>query len=486
MKLLSIIALAVLAFAQQSIVAEGQPSSATSARWDDSVEESYNVGLVGDKRGPQTSWEARYNVQRRQLQEDGHHSPDRPVPKPPEYISPVTNAVSPRIYIYDLPRKFTDGCFWGFGCERFRNRVRDSRYHTTDGDNADYYLIPHKEPIPQDLIIEMFDYIRHTWPFFNATKAKRQARHMMILECEHGPGDCSFDRPLRMNKPGSKLPDDINPANPERNVMFLTLNGVADMFNRHGQTAHDCLDCFERSKDIQLVTHNNHLCGPLCGFTLERLRELSPFSAFEANGQLRARPADPIGTGRDLTVFFSGQAAVRDLNDLSGRYQLLYYHKDRPGWAIFDTYEAPPEMRGVHRPHTKVDYAHYMRRSVFCASPLGKYAGDPDRYVPAILLGCIPIVFGATDRWEIANPFDEHPEMKWGDFSVQVKNEDIKNLHETLAAISPERVAAMQAAIERIWPRFVYSSIYGSYMGEDGTRDAFDALMGVLRQRLGH
>eukprot|EP00899_Mesostigma_viride_P009494 jgi/Mesvir1/18546/Mv17064-RA.1 len=402
-----------------------------------------------------------------------------PVAVKEKYVSPVTHAVSPRIFIYDLPKKFTENCFWIFGCEKLRDRIRGSRYHTTDGDNADYYLIPHKEPITEDLIIEMFDYIRHTWPFFNATKAKRQARHMMILECEHGPSDCSFEGPIRMNKPGSKLPDDINPANPERNVMFLTLNGVQDGMHREA-----CLDCFQRGKDIQLVTHNNHLCGPLCGFTLERLRELSPFSRIDANGDTLPHARVPDYSTRNITLFFSGQAGWRRVDDPSGRYPLLAYHRDRPGWAVFDTFEPPPEVARERPPHEKVDYAAYMSSSVFCASPLGKYGGDPDRYLPAILLGCIPVVFGSTRHVAMANPLEEHPEILWESFSVQVHNEDIEHLDEILAAITPERLSQMRTALKEVWPRFLYTSIYGTYLGEDGSRDAFDALMVVMARRL--
>lgn len=52
-----------------------------------------------------------------------------------------------------------------------------------------------------------------------------------------------------------------------------------------------------------------------------------------------------------------------------------------------------------------------MRASRFCLSPLGQFLGDSDRYLPAILYGCVPVM---TDRLE-AMPLTEHPDMRWNE-----------------------------------------------------------------------
>jgi hypothetical protein len=52
-----------------------------------------------------------------------------------------------------------------------------------------------------------------------------------------------------------------------------------------------------------------------------------------------------------------------------------------------------------------------MLSSRFCLSPLGQFGGDSDRYLPAILYGCVPVM---THRLE-AMPLSEHPEMRWNE-----------------------------------------------------------------------
>ena len=52
-----------------------------------------------------------------------------------------------------------------------------------------------------------------------------------------------------------------------------------------------------------------------------------------------------------------------------------------------------------------------MRASRYCLSPLGQFNGDSDRYLPAVLYGCVPIM---TNRLEIM-PLSEHPDMRWNE-----------------------------------------------------------------------
>ena len=56
-----------------------------------------------------------------------------------------------------------------------------------------------------------------------------------------------------------------------------------------------------------------------------------------------------------------------------------------------------------------------MVNSDFCYSPLGQRHGDSDRYLPAILYGCIPVFI----KEEEARPFDEV--IDWSRISLSLR-----------------------------------------------------------------
>lgn len=62
---------------------------------------------------------------------------------------------------------------------------------------------------------------------------------------------------------------------------------------------------------------------------------------------------------------------------------------------------------------------------------------------------------------------------------------EIPTLHVRLAALTLRDVARKRAAMARMWPRLLYTGVYGSYLGEKpGGGDAFESLVDVLRLRL--
>ncbi len=140
-------------------------------------------------------------------------------------------------------------------------------------------------------------------------------------------------------------------------------------------------------------------------------------------------------------------------------------------------------MRALFR-----SFAVEMSDAEFCFSPLGQFEGDTDRYVASILFGCIPVMLTSTQygggRAPLAAPLDEHPALDWSAFSVNVALEQIKDLPSILGSISARKRAKMRHALSRVWRRFLYTSMYGAYLGEDGADDAFESFIDVLRQRV--
>jgi len=122
-------------------------------------------------------------------------------------------------------------------------------------------------------------------------------------------------------------------------------------------------------------------------------------------------------------------------------------------------------------------------------SPLGQTQGDSDRYLPAVLYGCVPVF--TCDGEE--GPFDEV--IQWNRISISVKATQIPHLHWILANYSHEQVVRMRTAMRRVWPRLLWTGgawgaarrkQYGrqGYLGESSKLDALSTMMQVLRQRL--
>jgi hypothetical protein len=156
----------------------------------------------------------------------------------------------PRIHTYRIPHHILPPPTVWRNVRALKNWMEASKYHEPDPFCADYFLIP-SHPVTREKdgtdvgdvrMMQVFDYIRMHWPFWNETLRHGHARHLMMLPCDHGPGDCAFSRPIVANKyasgrasVGSFLPgsaeltqywryawEAINPASPSRLLIFLT------------------------------------------------------------------------------------------------------------------------------------------------------------------------------------------------------------------------------------------------------------------------
>ena len=489
--------------------------------------------------------------------------------KPPHCNSA---APSPRIFIYENLHRVPGGAPSETGVPRnllpppnlWRNSrhvtdwVRASAHNELDGDCADFFLLPGYPPNrfgEGDLgIARLFDHLRRTWPHWNRTVAAGTARHLWMLPCDHGPGDCGYDRPLLPNKYTTERPrcsagpsqrcstsaraeierlwgggrwEQLNPASPERLVISLQFNGWADYYR--GQNGH-CVSCFAHGLDVRLPTPESHLCGPLCGLhrranaTVTARQLLRTLAYWGENYPLPSIAADaaraPAAGGCRLQWY----GAVRRRNN--GDRSALLGLNGTAGWCVVNTEDAGRQLR----------LPEAMRRSEFCYSPRGWDQGDSDRYLPAVLHGCVPVM---ADRFE-AMPLAELPEMGWDAAALAVERDDLPRLPALLDALPPARTREMRAAAAALWPRLLYTTLEfstleeikrerdscptcsphavvckpnekrlsrkptrcprgeigsrsrqceacgpPSYLGEDGARDALAGLMSVLRLRLG-
>ena len=410
------------------------------------------------------------------------------------------HTVPPRVFFYpQLPQwDYT----WLQRLGPLHNQLRRSEHHTSNGACADFFVTSSHQlrngKKSSALVAESFAWIARQWPWWNQTAGRGLVRHLLLMPCDHGPGDCMYDRAF-IPRPGSKapqVPDAVNPLSPRRMVAFLNENGAPGKFN-----------FFLRGLDIRLPSGELHDCGPFCGTPLHQrprptraqtdsvaqrvLRQFSPWARPQAERDLLLRAP------RRHRLFWAGKASGRK----GFRGDLFRLHTNssnhlRDGWLLHDT-------SGRHKPHGAATPAETRRRgwfaqsmamSDFCYSPPGQYHGDSDRYLPAVLYGCIPIFAkdGETP------PFDDV--LPWPNVSLQVGLGDVGRLHEIIAAVGPAKLVHMRLAMGAVWRRLLWTSTFGGgaasipsnrrpptgprYLGEDASQDAFATFIDVLRARL--
>ena len=299
----------------------------------------------------------------------------------------------------------------------------------------------------------------------NASLAANKTTHFIVLECDMGPGDCGYVQGAPVI---GSLPSFWNPADPARAVGHITHHGMRDGADAGFDS---CRVCTQKGKDVFIPVERHNACGPLCGFDLAALRKHSQWGKPE-----RLRSAKK----RTHTFFFAGSIDVPNAaTDVNGRGQVWLAHHDRPGYRIVNT-------RGRSGP--PLDFAEEMSDSVFCYSPLGGGTGPPDRYVAAVLLGCIPVMLSDTfmegsRTYELSQPLEDV--VDWAEVGVLVGLRNLSSLHEVLAAIGPAERERKQRAAGRVWRKLLFTSMYGQYLTENGHRDAFHALMVTLARRAG-
>ena len=345
--------------------------------------------------------------------------------------------------------------------------------------------------------------------------------------------------------PDQPLPDAIDPTSPTRTIGFLTPNGSPGSHNH-----------FLAGLDIRLPQDEEHECGVYCGVPRrlrwqlghQTLRRHSPWALSDvaARDEALRRP-------RPIRLFWAGSSA----GERSQRGLLLRHHLNRSGFVLRDTSpsglasgrasavdvdpavvlyagaaELPARALGARGSTSSTNHttmrkkksgsssssssssssesirsesrraswvARMMSSSDFCYSPLGQLDGDSDRYLPAILYGCVPI-FVSRDRTQVeSGPYAEA--IAWREVALHVTREELTTLHDRLQAISHERLLAMRRAMAVVWPRLLWSrakptfprpsrharpgSQFWPYLTETPEQpDAFSTLLEQLRGRL--
>ena len=186
-------------------------------------------------------------------------------------------------------------------------------------------------------------------------------------------------RAQRLSAFGRRTLEQLNPASPERLVISLQFNGWADYYR--GQNGHR-------------VSRFAHGLDALADAREPPVRPaLRPAPPRERDGHRSPAAANARVLGREFTLALrhrrrraragsSGRrpqwyGAVRRRNN--GDRSALLGLNGTAGWCVVNTEDAGRQLQ----------LPEAMRRSEFCYSPRGWDQGDSDRYLPAVLHGCV-------------------------------------------------------------------------------------------------
>jgi hypothetical protein len=105
--------------------------------------------------------------------------------------------------------------------------------------------------------------------------------------------------------------------------------------------------------------------------------------------------------------------------------------------------------------------------------------GDSDRYLPAILYGCVPVFVKERE----AAPFQEV--IDWTQISLKLEPKHVPIMYKVIANFSQDRIVGMRRAMGNVWMRLLWTAARRKpFLGETGRQDAFATLIEVLRRRL--
>ena len=135
--------------------------------------------------------------------------------------------------------------------------VQQSRYHTLDGDCADFYIVHcYLGRKSTNRVHATFEYLARAYPWWNRTAGVGLTRHFLVAPGDHGPGDFMYDRAhfnerTTFTPPGSVVDiRDILPESFTRKVGFITFNG--DPAPNPRVTPWGGSNCFRKGVDLRV------------------------------------------------------------------------------------------------------------------------------------------------------------------------------------------------------------------------------------------
>jgi len=351
-------------------------------------------------------------------------------------------ASRPRIFIHELPRNLSWHGHLDFGRETsvaFLDRLLASEYRTASWHDADYFFVPAVDHASVTSRVEALDYVRTHAP--EAWARAGGADHLYI-----GTNDFGAD---------AYFPD--RAAHPEQmRAIFLSHMGLW-----LGSKRGDVRGSFIPGQDIVIPSNQ-----PQMGGVLFSSPYLNAGAAANATAAERAEAADAgAPASRPQLFFFAGSVPH-------------FFTEHNVRWAVENASAGHGDMHVVAG--STPQFHAEMTSSRFCLGAPGQGGGWGRRATTSALHGCVPVFI----QDNTSATLDEL--LPWRQFSLRFAESQTTHLHALLkqAEREPSRLASLQRHLACVWPRFVYSTVNGGAAQEDGSDDAFESVMTVLRRRL--
>jgi hypothetical protein len=216
-------------------------------------------------------------------------------------------------------------------------------------------------------------------------------------------------------------------------------------------------------QDIVVPSNQPQMPGTLAASPY--MNAAAAFNASVAAAAAAASASAPAA--RPTLLFFAGTV---HRSDTVGSHNVR--------WAVANASEGHKDMHFVDG--STPSFHAEMVSATFCLGAPGQGGGWGRRTTTSALHGCVPVFI----QDNTSSTLDEL--LPWRTFSLRIPEADVSRLHGTLKQLQrePGRVAALQRALACVWPRFVYSTIFGGAAQEDGHDDAFESVIEILRRRL--
>lgn len=341
-----------------------------------------------------------------------------------------------------------------------------TNYYTPLPEEANFHIIPHNEPYLQgDELggLQLFKWMERNYHQWNASVESGNANFILFHFCDiivH----CGYLGNGVGHNPAYS-PDSLS-----RVVRHIVYNGLQDR-----QTMF-----FQAGKDVVFPVGRGNTCGPLCGSTIHDLRTLTVWNALHPGTLWEALQNVRHWPRRKHHVFWAGSItpAVSVENDHSGRLEFYSTFRNNPLFYVHQTYNWAAD----HATPLNVSILENMRDSTFCFVPMGSNGGPQDRYVAAVLVGCIPIMLRSVrldgQSTLIAFPFEGLGSIVWEEFAVVVTIDEIPALEKILQTVN---IKHKRAQLHLVWQKLLWTKVTGPLLGEGGEQDALTTFLDNLQ-----
>eukprot|EP00899_Mesostigma_viride_P026830 jgi/Mesvir1/7331/Mv19141-RA.1 len=396
-------------------------------------------------------------------------------------------ALRPRIYVYELPPRFTTGMHFAYTLHEdsrsmehnFHKILLTSQHRTADPEDADFFFVPtwsRRVPLQWQSGMafhrEVFAHIQSAYPYWDRHGG---TDHIFVSTSDFGA--CGTHKEHAKSR--------LLAAPELASAIWLHHYGLK-VLDAGGDHSLGLGPCHVPGQDI-IIPANSFIYDASDYMRPTSLGFLTQSPMIRRGGVINtafwANPANReeyLNTGRgagrklkmDKLLFFAGASGLKGTGTHGGSKQYSHGVRQR----VFELFENRTDIGVVlSRKRVGSAYGHMLATSRFCLAPTG--SGFGIRIMDSVVMGCIPVIISDN----IDQPFEDL--LPYELFSVRVEERRIPDLLDILLAITPEEEQEMHRQLDCCMARFLWRSVIRERPLPPGP-DAFASIMEVLRRRI--